>query len=249
MSNLKAVFWDVDGTLADTEISGHRIAFNHAFEVFNLNWYWRPSEYVELLKIQGGFSRIKYYANSQRIDIKDDYIKEIHFKKQEFYEDLISLGKISLRIGVKRLVTELYNSNIIQCIVTTSSRKAVQSLINYNFSTFNPFQHIITYEDVNNHKPNPEAYELALRNSGLDSINCLAIEDSLAGLNSSFGASLPCLLTLPDWNSFNVSSMSKAKAVINNLGEIDCPCEVFYGLHCKQPMITLKYLENLLKPG
>ena len=68
MSNLKAVFWDVDGTLADTELSGHRIAFNHAFEVFNLNWYWRPSEYVELLKIQGGFNRIKYYVKSQRID-------------------------------------------------------------------------------------------------------------------------------------------------------------------------------------
>ena len=61
MRKLKAVFWDVDGTLADTEIYGHRIAFNRIFKQINLDWYWDKSTYINLLKIQGGVNRIKHY--------------------------------------------------------------------------------------------------------------------------------------------------------------------------------------------
>src|SRR5690606_41421811 len=51
---LKAVLFDVDGTLADTERDGHRPAFNAAFEEFNLPWHWDVPLYGELLQVTGG---------------------------------------------------------------------------------------------------------------------------------------------------------------------------------------------------
>ena len=51
MNALSAVFWDVDGTIADTELCGHRVAFNFAFKDFGLDWYWDEKKYIELLKL------------------------------------------------------------------------------------------------------------------------------------------------------------------------------------------------------
>ena len=51
---LQAVLFDVDGTLADTEQDGHRVAFNAAFQQFNLDWHWDVELYGKLLKVTGG---------------------------------------------------------------------------------------------------------------------------------------------------------------------------------------------------
>ena len=63
MNKLSAVFWDVDGTIADTELCGHRVAFNLAFKDFDLEWYWSENKYLDLLKISGGFNRIIHFRN------------------------------------------------------------------------------------------------------------------------------------------------------------------------------------------
>ncbi len=56
---LKALIFDVDGTLADTERDGHRVAFNLAFQEAGLNWDWNPELYGELLTVTGGKERNK----------------------------------------------------------------------------------------------------------------------------------------------------------------------------------------------
>ena len=60
-SPVRAVLFDVDGTLADTERDGHRLAFNAAFEEFSLAWQWDVELYGELLAITGGKERIRHY--------------------------------------------------------------------------------------------------------------------------------------------------------------------------------------------
>ena len=60
---LQAVIFDVDGTLADTEGNGHRVAFNRAFEKLDLNWHWTPEFYGELLTVTGGKERIDHYVD------------------------------------------------------------------------------------------------------------------------------------------------------------------------------------------
>ena len=51
--SIKAIIFDVDGTLADTE-DAHRIAFNKAFAENHLNWNWDVALYDKLLKVTGG---------------------------------------------------------------------------------------------------------------------------------------------------------------------------------------------------
>ena len=53
MASLRAVFWDVDGTLADTEMDGHRPAFNAAFAELKLPFLWDEDLYAQLLAIPG----------------------------------------------------------------------------------------------------------------------------------------------------------------------------------------------------
>ena len=72
MGQLKALIFDVDGTLAETERDGHRIAFNRAFAEADLDWYWSESLYGKLLEISGGKERIKYYLKQYHPDVKDN---------------------------------------------------------------------------------------------------------------------------------------------------------------------------------
>jgi len=57
MSELKALIFDVDGTLADTERDGHRVAFNLAFADAGLDWDWTVDIYEDLLTVTGGKER------------------------------------------------------------------------------------------------------------------------------------------------------------------------------------------------
>ena len=63
---IKALLFDVDGTLADTERDGHRPAFNAAFQEFGLDWNWDVPLYGQLLAVTGGKERMKYYVEKFR---------------------------------------------------------------------------------------------------------------------------------------------------------------------------------------
>ena len=86
MNKLSAVFWDVDGTIADTELCGHRVAFNLAFKDFDLDWYWNENQYIDLLKISGGLNRIIYFRDEINSDLTNDYCSEIQTRKSFYCE-------------------------------------------------------------------------------------------------------------------------------------------------------------------
>ena len=64
---LQALIFDVDGTLADTERDGHRVAFNTAFAEQGLDWHWDETLYGELLRVTGGVERMAHYASEYRL--------------------------------------------------------------------------------------------------------------------------------------------------------------------------------------
>ncbi len=65
---IKAIIFDVDGTLADTE-DGHRKSFNKAFAECGLDWNWDVELYDKLLTITGGKERMRHYAERYAPDI------------------------------------------------------------------------------------------------------------------------------------------------------------------------------------
>ncbi len=247
MHSLKAVFWDVDGTIADTELCGHRVAFNMAFREFNLNWHWNKSKYLDLLKISGGYNRILHYRNEIHSEINDSRCSEIQSRKRFHYKDLVESGKIKVREGVLRLISELSSFDIDQFIVTTSGRDSLDPFLNTSLiSHLHYFSGIITYEDVNKHKPFPDAYQHALKLSKKSEVNCLAIEDSTIGVQAARAANLNCLLTLPPWaNSMNYIC-KKANACVDNLGDVNLPSKVIYGKKLINNNVDVAYLNTII---
>ena len=101
---LRALIFDVDGTLADTE-SAHRAAFNHAFAEFGLDWHWDEALYTELLDVSGGKERIVHYWKSVQPDLRElgnglnDSVNRLHELKTAAYEEAVNAGAVSLRPG------------------------------------------------------------------------------------------------------------------------------------------------------
>ena len=247
MSKLKAVFWDVDGTIADTELCGHRVAFNLAFKDFDLDWYWEENKYLSLLKISGGLNRIIHYRNEINSQISDSECTKIQSQKRFHYKNLIQSGKIKVRDGVLRLINELYHKDIDQFIVTTSGRDSLEPFLNTSLSShLNFFSGIITYEDVTNHKPFPDAYQLALQLSKQSKVNCIAIEDSKIGVDSAKAANLNCLMTLPPWSSSTENITRKANACVDSLGNVDTPSRLIYGMELINKCVDFEYISNII---
>ena len=155
MTYLEGVYWDLDGTIANTEIEAHLPAFNNAFNDLGISWNWDTKKYIKLLKINGGKNRIAYYAKSNNYDFSEDLILKIHETKQFHYLEIIKKNCVSLKPGVSRLINELHRRKVRQFIVTSSSRSQVNLLVEYLFNGFNPFEFIISSEDVELKKPNP----------------------------------------------------------------------------------------------
>ena len=247
MTRLQAVFWDVDGTLADTELNGHRPAFNKAFQDCGLSWHWDEQIYCELLSIPGGRQRMLSYAERQGMTPDAELLERLRLSKQQHYLNLVSSGAVTLRPGVKRLLRELEGADVQQWIVTSSGESSVKALLqSFPSDLQGIFRGMVTSDAVNRHKPFPDPYTLALRRSGADPEAVVVCEDSMPGLQSALAAGLRCLLTPSPWDRELEYCRHQAHAVVDHLGEADQPSVILAGPPCAQGRITLEYLQLLL---
>ncbi len=197
----QAVLWDVDGTLAETERDGHRVAFNRAFEACGLPWRWDDSYYGPLLRVSGGFERLLHDMRVRtdapaRPEARAALAREIHAQKNAFYGELVRSGAIPLRDGVLDLLRQCRDGAMPMGITTTSSRANVDALLAVHLG---PDWHawfavVICGEDVRHKKPDPEVYVRAVDALGIDPHQALAIEDSPDGAAAARSAGVPVVV-------------------------------------------------------
>lgn len=246
---LRAVIFDVDGTLADTEPEGHRVAFNRAFDEFGVDWYWSHDLYGELLQITGGKERIRHYAKSHppelygKIDL-DTWVARLHALKSDLYAATILSGGIPLRPGVKRLIRELRDAGIHLAIATTTTPSSLDSLIMAHFGHgMSEVFDVIGAGDVVPHKkPAPDIYLWALKHLELPAADCLVIEDSPAGLTAALGAGLATIITTSAYTRDD--RFDGALVVLDQLGEAKAPARARAGLDLAGPCVTVEQLQR-----
>ena len=244
-----ALLWDVDGTLAETELQGHRRAFNRAFAEAGLPWRWDPELYVRLLRISGGRERLHHYwSEVMGAHPAAGQVEALQSSKQRHYSALVAAGELQLRPGVRRLIEAAAAAGLRQAVVTTSGEQAVRALLDRQLPGHRELLSFwVCGEQVSRKKPDPQAYQLALRQLQLPPSRVLAIEDSANGVAAASGAGLAVLVTRSASSATEpAAGFEAAAAELDQLGEPGQPCQVVRGPACPQGWVTLSYLQQLL---
>jgi HAD superfamily hydrolase (TIGR01509 family) len=225
MHKLKAIIFDVDGTLAATEET-HRLAFNQAFREFEIPLQWSVAEYIEQLYISGGKERIYKSLKSQNFEIPGndnlrDYTLKVHKRKSEIYREKLISGHIGLRVGVERLINEARQNGIILGIATSTSTANVEAVLKNSLGedALSSFKTLVSCDLVADKKPSPAVYQYALANLGLKPENCIVIEDTRNGNLSALAAGIKTVITT---HPLTVDEdFTGASLIIDQLGEPD----------------------------
>lgn len=201
--SLKALIFDVDGTLAETE-ELHRQAFNETFQHYGLDWHWDRDLYAKLLKVAGGRRRIQHFIEEYQPVLAGDFIDEtaqMHTIKTKRYGELVAGGGLQLRPGIAALFEQGLNAGLKLGIVTTTSRVNVDTLFAATIGkdVLEKFSAVCCGDEVTNVKPDPELYNLALSKLDLSAHECLAFEDAHIGLQAAKAAGIATVVT---WSTY-----------------------------------------------
>jgi HAD superfamily hydrolase (TIGR01509 family) len=220
----RALIFDVDGTLAETE-ELHRQAFNEAFARGGLDWHWDRAVYKDLLQVTGGKERIRAYHARQPIapPLPDGDIAELHRNKTARYAELVETGCCPLRPGVADLLTAARARGQRLAIATTTSHGNIDALLSRALGKrwAADFDAIAAGDDVRHKKPASDVYLEILVRLKLKPSDCVAIEDSANGLIAASRANIPVLITRSIF--FRDDDFSDARFVLDDLSELGCP--------------------------
>ncbi len=228
----RALIFDVDGTLAETERDGHRVAFNLAFERLGLPDRWDEEVYGELLSTPGGKQRLDRHLAGRGMpaDERARLVPELHRLKNEEFLSLIRRGGIEPRRGILRLIDEAFAAGVRVGIATTGSRAWVDELLEVLLGRprRDRLGAIVTAEDAA-YKPDPEIYLVALARLREEPRNAVAIEDSALGLQAAKAAGLYCAVVRSDYTADQ--DFARADLVVDDLGDEGKPARIVCDPH------------------
>ena len=248
---LKALIFDVDGTLADTE-EVHRLAFNHVFAEFGLDWNWTPDLYEALLATSGGRERIAAYGHDLRQRFSSErefqqFVVALHRAKTRKYAALLTEGEVRLRPGIRRLIDSARSAGLVLAIATSSARSNAETLLDNNLPPGwrDWFSVIESCDSVAAKKPSPAVYDAVLRKLGIDVRHVAALEDTRNGLLAANAAGIGTVVTTHRFTRGN--DFTGALLVVDGAGEADQPFTVSAGDAHGHRYLSIELIDRLLE--
>ncbi len=237
MGKIKAIFFDQDGVIIDTERDGHRVSFNMTFKEFGFTDEWSVEYYHELLQIGGGKERMKHHWQTKGFskpvppEDVDELIKAMHKRKTALFIELIEAGRLPLRPGVHRLMKEAMDAGLKIGVCTTSNEQTAKA-ITEDFLPDIKFDVVLAGDIVSRKKPDPEIYTLALDLTGLKPEEAIVIEDSKNGVLAAKSAGTHVVVTTNYYTENE--DVSGGDIIVTCLGDPN-------GEKCKLRKGTLEY--------
>lgn len=244
--DLQALIFDFDGTIADTERDGHRVAYNAAFRELGLPWQWDVDTYGRLLAIAGGKERLTAYIEQMWPAYADGelptLVRSVHATKARAFRTFAA--NLPLRPGIARVAGEARAQGVRLAIATTAMLDGVQAVVLAHGELTGVFQEIGAGDVVAHKKPAPDIYRYVLERLGIPAANAVAVEDSATGLRAALAAGLTTLVTPSDFTADE--DFSGAVAVVSDLGEPGRPARTLAGSGPPTGVIDLTFIRSLL---
>ena len=224
MGKIKAIFFDQDGVIIDTERDGHRVSFNMTFKEFGFTDEWSVDYYHELLQIGGGKERMRHHLQTKAFskpvppEEVDELIRNMHKRKTALFVKLIEAGKLPLRPGIHRLMKEAMNAGLKVGVCTTSNEQTAKA-ITEDFLPDIKFDVVLAGDVVSRKKPDPEIYNLALTLTGLKPEEAIVIEDSRNGVLAAKSAGIHVVVTTNYYTE--QEDLSGGDIIVSCLGDPD----------------------------
>ncbi|MBZ0170315.1 HAD-superfamily hydrolase [Candidatus Methylomirabilis lanthanidiphila] len=218
MGRLKAIIFDVDGTLADTEKNGHLVACNEAFAQMGFDIHWSWEEFKDLLKIPGNARRMRLalsaHTSLSESEI-DRIVPELFELKKELY--LKRVGELPLYPGVARIIREAIDRGIRLAIVSVTHDDQILALLKAQIpealDAFNPI-----FGRQSGTK-NAALYARCAAMLGCDTSEILVIEDSEKGFKAAHEAGLACAVVYNEYT--RGQDFTGAELVVRSLECLD----------------------------
>ena len=203
---IKAILWDNDGVLVDTERLYYRatkdilaaVGFDLTEELFVL--------YL-LVENRGPWHLLDGYT--------DEQIQAMRKQRNERYSQYL-LSEKTVMDGVEEVLAQLHGKYTMG--IVTSSLKEHFEIIHSNTGLLKYFDFVVSAGDYTNYKPHPEPYQVAMQKAGVKPEECIAVEDSLRGVLAATGAGIRCYV-VPHGLTRN-SDFSQAYKVLTNLRDL-----------------------------
>ena len=219
---IKALFFDQDGVIVDTERDGHRVAFNRTFAEFGFNVEWDAETYHGLLQVGGGKERMRHAYETQGygvpVDDIEETIKQMHKRKTDIFVEMVDTGELPLRPGIHRIMKAANDAGLILGICTTSNERAANAITGGLLKDIR-FDFVLAGDVVQRKKPDPEIYLLALEKAGVKPEECLVVEDSHIGVSAAKAAGMHVIATVNGYT--RGEDTSAADFIVDCLGDPD----------------------------
>jgi HAD superfamily hydrolase (TIGR01509 family) len=243
---LRALIFDFDGTIAETERFGHRLAYNEAFAELGMTERWDEAAYGEWLAVAGGRERLEAFFAREKPELapaeREALARRVHETKRRRFD---AIGpRLTARPGIERLVAEARRAGLLVAIATTASPDGVSAFFAGHRQLGDAVDVVAAGDDVPLKKPAPDIYLLALERLGCTAAEALAFEDSAIGVRSARAAGLSVLVTPSGYTADEL--FDGAAAVLSDLGEPGAPVTVLAGPAPPRGYVDLTYARTLL---
>jgi HAD superfamily hydrolase (TIGR01509 family) len=208
--SLKAVIFDLDGLLVDSEPLQFR-AYQHAFSAHGIEFGehdWATWHEV------GASADAWLVFKGWRADPES-----IRSTKKAIYEQLID-AELTLKPGAAKLTQDLYSNGVRLCVASGSRIESIEACLNrFNLRQF--FEGLFSATTARRRKPYPDVFELAMAEMGLSQSGTVVIEDSVVGLRAACAAGLPCVVCPDSFLVYDPDEYLGAALLIQSLSELD----------------------------